>query len=294
MMGWRTCGTILLALLAPAAGHSEALSACVCDGESALTGWRQAYLQARFADCAAPNLENSDNRQVGRLKYGGAYRDASVTPISANIVGDVASLSDILTFNRALNPDGSINAAVNSSRPPLIALQYLDQKMQVRYIPGRSLQYIADAGAAPAPDQSMRKMSFFVSSSDDELRSAATAFLPDDDYIVDREALPDGCALARYRLSTSIAATFVRITPDASLASRARCILTGTLYHYGFSGAAYVYASPLTDVDQNGHAVPALKERWFALAGPEGRAITPTPGTKRCDVARALSKLPAQ
>ncbi len=291
-MGWRTCGTILLALLASAAGHSEALSACVCDGESALSGWRQAYLQARFGDCGSPDLQNSDDRQVGRIKYGGFYRDASVTPISANIVGDVASLSDILTFNRALNPDGSINPLVNSSRPPLIVLQYLDQKVEVRYVPGRSIQYIADAGASSAPDQSMRKMSFFVSSSYDELENAAKALLAQDDYIVDQEALPDGCALARYRLSTSIAATFVRVTPDASLASRARCILTGTLYHYGFSGAAYVYASPLTDVDQSGHAVPALKDRWFTLAGPEGRAIKPTPGAKRCDVAGDLSRLP--
>lgn len=293
-MSWRTCGTILLALLAPAAGHSETRSSCICDGEGALSGWRQAYLQARFENCDSPDLQNSDDRQVGRVKYGGVYRDASATPISANIIGDVASLSDILTFSRALNPDGSINGAVNSSRPPLIILQYLDQKIQVRYIPGRPIQYIADADAPPAHDQSVRKMSFFVSSSDDELKSAAKAFLPEDNYIVDREALPDGCALARYRLSTSIAATFVRITPDASLASRARCILTGTLYHYGFSGGSYIYASPLTEVDQSGHAVPALKDRWFTLAGPEGRAITPTPGAKRCDVVRALSKLPAQ
>lgn len=259
-----------------------------------MSGWRQAYLQARFGNCDTPDLQNSDDRQVGRVTYGGVYRDASATPISANIVGDVASLSDILTFNRALNPDGSINAAVNSSRPPLIVLQYLDQKSQVRYISGRSIQYIADAAAPPVPDQSMRKMSFFVSSSDDELKNAAKAFLPEDDYIVDRETLPDGCALARYRLSTIIVATFVRIVPDASLASRARCILTGTLYHYGFSGAAYVYGSPLTEVDQNGHAVPVLKDRWFALAGPEGRAFTPVPGAKRCDVARDLSRLPAQ
>ncbi|MFG1194966.1 hypothetical protein [Xanthobacter aminoxidans] len=206
----------------------------------------------------------------------------------------MASLSDILTFNRALNPDGSINATVNSSRPPLIVLQYLDQKIQVRYVPGRSIQYVADADAPPAHDQSVRKMSFFVSSSDDELKSAAKAFLPEDNYIVDREALPNGCGLARYRLSTNVAATFVRIMPDASLASRARCILTGTLYHYGFSGAAYVYGSPLTEVDEKGHAVPALKDRWFALAGPEGRAFAPMPGVNRCDAARDLSRLPVQ
>ncbi len=292
-MGRRSWAIVLLALLAPAAGRGEALSSCGCD-EDTLSGWRQAYLQARFGGCGSPDLQNSDDRQVGRIKYGGFYRDASVTPISANIVGDVASLSDILTFNRALNPDGSIDPLVNISRPPLIVLQYLDQKIQVRYVPGRSIQYIADAGAPSAPDQSMRKMSFFVSSSDDELKNSAKAFLAEDDYIVDREALPDGCALARYRLSTSIAATFVRITPDASLASRARCILTGTLYHYGFSGAAYVYGSPLTEVDQNGHAVPVLKDRWFALAGPEGHAFTSKPGAKRCDVARDLSRLPAQ
>lgn len=293
-MGRGSWAVILLALLAPAAGRAEALSSCVCDEEGALSGWRQAYLQARFGNCDSPDLQNSDDRQVGRVTYGGVYRDASVTPISANIVGDVASLSDILTFNRALNPDGSINAVVSSSRPPLIALQYLDQKIQVRYVPGRSIQYIADAGAPSSPDQSMKKMSFFVSSSDDELKKAETAFLPDNNYIVDREALPDGCELARYRLSTIIAATFVRIMPDASLASRARCILTGTLYHYGFSGAAYVYGSPLTEVDEKGHAVPALKDRWFALAGPEGRAFPPTPGAKRCDVARDLSRLPAR
>lgn len=293
-MGRGSWAIVLLALLAPAVGRGEVLSPCLCDAEGALSGWRQAYLQARFGDCGSPDLQNSDDRQVGRIKYGGFYRDASVMPISANIVGDVASLSDILTFNRALNADGSINAVVNSSRPPLIALQYLDQKVEVRYVPGRSIQYIADAGASSAPDQSLRKMSFFVSSSDDELKNAATAFLPEDNYIVDREALPDGCALARYRLSMDISATFVGITPDSSLASRARCILTGTLYHYGFSGASYIYASPLTDVDQSGHAVPALKDRWFTLAGPEGRAIKPTPGAKRCDVAGDLSRLPAQ
>lgn len=292
-MGRGSWVVVLLALLAPAAGRGEALSSCGCD-EDTLSGWRQAYLQARFGGCGSPDLQNSDDRQVGRIKYGGFYRDASVTPISANIVGDVASLSDILTFNRALNPDGSINPQVNISRPPLIALQYLDQKIQVRYVPGRSIQYIADAGAPLEPNQSMRKMSFFVSSSDDELKNAATAFLPEGNYIVDREVLPEGCELTRYRLATDIAATFVRITPDASLASRARCILTGTLYHYGFSGAAYVYASPLTDVDQNGHAVPALKDRWFTLAGPEARAIKPSPGAKRCDVARDLSRMPAQ
>lgn len=293
-MGRGSWAFVLLALLAPAAGRGEVPSSCVCDEEGALSGWRQAYLQARFGNCDIPDLQNSDDRQVGRVKYGGVYRDASVRPISANIVGDVASLSDSLTFNRALSPDGSINAAVNSSRPPLIALQYLGQKIQVRYAPGRSIQYITDAGALPDPDSSVRKMSFFISSSDDELKSAAKAFLPEGNYIVDREVLPEGCELTRYRLGTNIAATFVRITPDTSLASRARCILTGTLYHYGFSGAAYVYASPLTDVDQNGHAVPALKDRWFSLAGPEGRAFAPTPGPKRCDVAGALSKLPAQ
>lgn len=294
MKGCGSWAVVLLALLAPAVGRGEVLSPCLCDAEAALSGWRQAYLQARFGDCASPDLQNSDDRQVGRVKYGGVYRDASVTPIPAKIVGDVASLSDIVTFNRALNPDGSINAVVNSSRPPLVDLQYLDQKIQVKYIPGRSIQYIADAGAPSGPDRSVRKMSFFVSSSDDELKNAATAFLPEDNYIVDREALPDGCALARYRLSMDISATFVGISPDSSLASRARCILTGTLYHYGFSGAAYVYGSPLTEVDENGHAVPALKDRWFALAGPEGRAFAPTPGAKRCDVARDLSRLPAQ
>lgn len=293
-MAWRTCATIVLALLASTAGRSEAVSSCVCEGEGALSGWRKTYLQARFADCTSPNLDNSDNRQIGRLKYGGVYRDASATPLSRNVIADVASLSDILTFNRALNVDGSVKGEANGSRPPLIVLQYLDQKIQVSYLPGRSIQYIADPGTLVATTPSMRKMAFFVSSSDDELKNAAKSFLPEDDYTVNVETPSDGCRLARYRKSTAIAATFVRIMSNASLAARAKCILTGALYHYGFSGAAYVYNSPLTEVDQDGHAVPALRDRWFTLSGPEGQAFTPAPNLKRCDVARDLIKLPAE